>query len=71
MAGASVGIVSFMLFFYLKALSTSVLTYAEHFEQRYTGPFYAMAFFISFQLATMFNDIREPLEGLLHGLHLH
>lgn len=69
--GSLIGILSFMIFFYWRAIPVRTLPFMERFEQRYTGAFYAGAFFTSYQLATMFDDIREPLQGFLKYLHLH
>ncbi len=38
-------------------------------EQRYSGAFYALMFLATFEIARMFDDIREPVSIFFHVLH--
>ena len=40
-------------------------------EQRYSGAFYAAMFLATFEIARMFDDIREPVAIFFHVLHRH
>lgn len=66
--GAIIGIFTYMLFHYSVTLTCRVMTLVDYCEKKYTGAFYAVIFFLSLQLVTMFDDIRQPIEGMLDYL---
>jgi undecaprenyl-diphosphatase len=64
LAGAVLGVASVALL-PARALGAAMLTRVGHWDRKHRNAFYAAAFVVSYQLVTMFADIRRPLAALL------
>jgi membrane-associated phospholipid phosphatase len=66
LAGALLGIGAVLLVHVTRAerLAGSVLAI----EKRYPGPFYCLAFMAAFEMAVIFDDVRNVLRGVIRGL---
>ncbi len=67
--GAIIGVAAFYVLYGFKAVSTKLLSCAEYFETRHRALFYALSFVMAYQIVTMFNDIRAPLDSLTRYLN--
>ena len=68
LAGMAIGLLSAVLVQAFRRPQTLLLAYAESIERRYSGAFYALAFFASLQMVTMFEDIRAVAVGVFRVL---
>lgn len=65
LGGAAIGFICVgLIHAFTGRLTEKVLGWIEFIEARYRQYFYALAFFFSYQVATMFNDFRWPISAL-------
>jgi membrane-associated phospholipid phosphatase len=68
LGGAVIGILAYMSFHFARPVSEWLTKITLKIEQFHRGAFYALMFFLSLQMVTMFDDIRQPIDGLFDHL---
>ncbi|HEU4837782.1 MAG TPA: phosphatase PAP2 family protein, partial [Micavibrio sp.] len=68
LAGAVIGLVCFGAVNSLKFVPQKVMPCVSFLEEKYTGIFYALAFFASYLIVTMFGDVRAVMDSMMEYL---
>jgi membrane-associated phospholipid phosphatase len=64
LGGAIVGVIASLIIARLSLVEATLVSWTIRLEERYTAPFYVAFFVLSYQFATMFDDVRKIARGL-------